>query len=76
MPEAGGNREHCSEFCPYQMVPACSVAVVTGQPRVSPGQRVGLLLVAEITEPCKLFHPLCGGEQRTEGDPGTVGWQL
>lgn len=76
MPDAGRNCERCFEFCPYQMAPGCSVAIVTGQPRVSPGQRVGLLFVAEITELCKLFHPQCGGEQRTEGDPGTVGWQL
>lgn len=52
------------------MAPGCRVAIVRGQPRVSLGQRVGLLFVAEITEPSKLLHPLCGREQRAEGLPG------
>lgn len=61
------NHEHHFEICPYQMAPGCSVAIITRQPGVSLGQRVGLLFVAEITDPSKPLHPLWvgGGEQRS-----------
>lgn len=52
MPDADINHEHCFEICPYQMAPGCSVAII-GQPGVSLRQRVGLLFVAEITDPSK-----------------------
>lgn len=69
MPDADINHEHRFEICPYQMAPGCSVAIIIGQPGVSLRQRVGLLFVAEITDPSKPLHPLWvgGGEQRGRG---------
>lgn len=52
------------------MAPDCSVAIITGQFRVLPGQRVEQLFAVEIAEQPKLPHPRCGGERGEDGPLG------
>ena len=51
----------------------CSMAIITGQHRVSLGQRVEQLFEVRLQRGSKLPHPLCDGGQRREGPPGRSG---